>query len=126
MKTLVTRSILLSGTAIMAAALPLGAPPARADECLLDRNNNGAVDPGIDNDGGADSGGVDGRLACGINAVASGASSMAVGDNSRATGNSANAIGTSSTASGTSSTAVGVLATASGNFSTAVGQGATS
>ena len=50
----------------------LGAEPVQADECLLDRDNDGVVDAGMDNDGGADSSGSDARVACGVGAQATG------------------------------------------------------
>src|SRR6185369_14758441 len=89
-----------SGAAVL--ALVLGVPtstifvapqPAHADDCLLDTNNDGDADATIDTDGGADSAGVDARLACGVNATASGAGSAAIGGGATASGTSATAVG---------------------------------
>jgi hypothetical protein len=79
----VPKIALLSGAALAALALSaLPAEQARAEDCLLDRDNDGVVDAGTDNDGGADSGGLNSRLACGVNATASGANSTAIGASS--------------------------------------------
>jgi len=79
-----------------ASALPLAlaattftATPAMAEDCLLDRDNDGVVDAGTDNDGGASSGNDDLRLACGVGASAVGSYSTALGAGSVASGNSA-------------------------------------
>ena len=42
--------------------------PAHADDCLLDTTDNGLADDTLDTDGGAESFGVDARLACGVGA----------------------------------------------------------
>ena len=68
------KSILTLTTASFAlfAGEALLAPQAAfADDCLLDRNNNGDVDLS-DDDGGANSFNVNSRLACGVDATATG------------------------------------------------------
>ena len=59
-----------------------------AEDCLLDRDNDGNVDAGsTDNDGGANSNGDNRALACGIGAIATGANgSTALGSDAAATG----------------------------------------
>ena len=57
-----TRRIALLAAVGIAALM---ATPARADDCLLDRNNNGIADAATDNDNSADSGDADSALACG-------------------------------------------------------------
>jgi hypothetical protein len=73
------RLALLAGCAVVALALPL-APgaiePAQAASCGLSEDDNNAT---IDTVGGANSGGNDVRLACGLFAMATGANSTAVG-----------------------------------------------
>lgn len=88
------RSLLLA-TSIAALS---AANPASAETYLLDRNNNGEVDPGTDNDGGADAESEDNQLACGVGATATGDNSTATGAFSVARGNNNTATGTSSLA----------------------------
>jgi len=103
----------------LALASTLGSQPARADECLLDTNNNGVADP-ADSDGGAQSAGDDARLACGFGASA-GTNGTAVGPSAHATGTNSTALGSTSTASGFDSTALGRFAGATGAGATSVG-----
>ena len=68
---------LFSGAALCAAGIAMApASQARADDCLLDTNNDGVADAG-DTDGGAISVGTD-TLACGVAAVAGAAGSTAI------------------------------------------------
>ncbi|MEP4785809.1 MAG: hypothetical protein ABJX46_13900, partial [Erythrobacter sp.] len=79
------KTLLLSTTATAVfAALTLQPTTAQADDCLLDRDNDGVVDETTDNDGGAESANVDARLACGVNAEATGPNSTAVGGEAEA------------------------------------------
>jgi hypothetical protein len=68
------RTALLAGAASL-AALTMFAPgqQARADDCLMDRDNDGVVDAATDNDASANSSNDDTSLACGTNALATGA-----------------------------------------------------
>ena len=79
------------GTASMMAFAAL-AGTARADECLLDTNDNGVAD-GADTDGGADGSGTD-SLACGENAEATVDFALAVGIDSQAGGEFSTVVGT--------------------------------
>lgn len=72
------RLLALSGASAL-ALIALQPDTAQADDCLLDRDDDGVVDAATDNDGGANSNDIDNRLACGTGAVASGSSSTAVG-----------------------------------------------
>ena len=65
-------AIALVSTSLGSLLLP---QQARADDCLLDTNNDGDADL-TDTDRGANSGGAANRLACGMGALASGALSM--------------------------------------------------
>ncbi len=65
------KSASVTGLALIAASICL-ATPATADDCLLDTNDDGTADSNVDTDGNASSDGVDARLACGVDAVASG------------------------------------------------------
>ena len=106
--TLTTASLaLIAGEALFAPQI------AFADDCLLDTNDNGSVNTS-DTDGGADSNGVDGRLACGVGATASGANSTALGGNSEASGLDSLAVGNEAVASGNDSSALGRRSTAAG------------
>lgn len=58
-------AMLLAGAAL--AAWPM--QDARADDCLLDTNNDGDADANVDTDLGADSAGADARVACGSGAA---------------------------------------------------------
>lgn len=138
----------LGTTALTAVLAPSS---ARADECLLDTNNDGDADTNVDTDGGATSAGAD-ALACGVaanaaaslstavgaqtnatalastalgsQAIASGVASTALGHNSDATGLASTAVGVSAQATATGATAVGRIANASGLNATALGSGA--
>ena len=125
------KSFLSSGAAVLALslALPMLAPQAAfADDCLLDRNNNGDVDLS-DDDAGADSGGEDFSLACGFNAAASGTNSTALGAGADATTTQSTAIGFRAQATGENATAIGggdttaTAARATGAQSIAIGGG---
>ena len=117
MKTIAT--LALAGIAL-AAFLPAGS--ARADDCLLDTNNDGNADSNVDTDLAADSGGDDARLACGSGASAGSTGSVALGRNATtSSGGVANNIISSSinTAVGNSSFAIGSSNTALGAFARA-------
>src|SRR5215207_9323148 len=107
----------LASTAAGALLMP---NEARADDCLLDSNNDGVATATTDTDGGANSSGNDTRLACGIGAVASGTDAMAIGWTANASGTFATAIGWAATSSGSNAVALGDSATASGTSSLAV------
>jgi hypothetical protein len=111
-------TLALAGVAL-AAFLP--ADPARADDCLLDTNNDGNADSNVDTDLGADSGGIDSRLACGSNATASGSSSTSIGANSDATNEGASALGNNAQAIGLGSTSLGAASDATQSFASALG-----
>ncbi len=117
-------SKLINGGALaLIAGLSLTmAPQAFADDCLLDTNNNGDVDL-TDTDGGADSGGIDFNLACGVGANAAGLST-AVGHNASAVGERSMALGSSASAAGLNSIALGHDNSAGGSGSIAVGRSA--
>ena len=119
------KSRLASGAASLVFAVALSAvltpQTAFAENCLLDTNNDGDADSGVDTDGGASSGGVDARLACGVDAVASGASSTAVGSLTDATGGSSTALGNRAQAIGDRATAIGMSADATAANATALG-----
>ena len=86
------------------AALHVSPQAALADDCLLDRDNDGNVDAGsTDNDGGANSNDSDSSTACGVGATA--------------TGSFSTALGSAAVASATRTVAVGRL-TGSGCFDT--------
>ena len=55
-------TLALAGVALGAV---MAASPARADDCLLDTNNDGSATAGVDTDLYADSGNADFSLACG-------------------------------------------------------------
>ncbi|MEM1196752.1 MAG: hypothetical protein AAGH57_11655, partial [Pseudomonadota bacterium] len=82
-------TLMLSSALTMGVAASMLAPveQVRADDCLLDRDNDGNVDGGsTDNDGGADSGGSDSSIACGVGAQATGSFASAFGSASNASG----------------------------------------
>lgn len=58
-------TVLFAGLVAGSSTLALVSNPARADDCILDSNDNGAADL-TDTDGGATSSGADNRLACGV------------------------------------------------------------
>lgn len=95
------RSILLAGAAgVAGTSMLVVGGPARADECLLDTINDGfATATGdintSDTDLGANSGGNDSQLACGVSAVASAQNTTALGADAQATNNQAIALGLS-------------------------------
>jgi hypothetical protein len=77
-------AMLLAGVAgLVTVATP---QESRADDCLLDTNNDGDADTDTDTDLGADSSGDDTRLACGLGASASMPSSTALGVDASASG----------------------------------------
>ena len=106
--------------ALFAGEAMLAPQAAFADDCLLDRNNNGDVDLS-DDDGGANSFNVNSRLACGVDATATGDFSTALGYNSEATMNNTTAVGAAAHATGLRSTAIGTASDATMEDSTAVG-----
>ena len=116
---------LLVATSIFAFCI-LPATPVKADECLLDINENGVADE-ADTTGGADSEGVDERLACGVGANAVGPGSTAIGFEANASGaNGGNvALGNRADASGTSglNTALGTSSQVTGNVEGGVAVG---
>ncbi len=140
----ITKLITGAGVLALIAGANLAiTPPAFADDCLLDTNNDGDADSNVDTDGGADSGGFEFNLACGHDAIATsssialgflsiatGLTSTALGNDARATGFTSTAVGSGTgsgsftSATGNQSTAVGSFATAAGDFSTAVGSSA--
>ncbi len=68
-----TTAKLLTGASLLALATtfsPLMIQPAYADDCLLDTNNDGNADTNVDTDLGANSSGINARLACGSGASA--------------------------------------------------------
>ena len=86
------RRALLAGSATAAAVLVLHPQDAQAEDCLLDRNNDGQVTVATtysngyvnsawspDNDAGSTSADNDEKVACGAGANASGHSSTAIG-----------------------------------------------
>jgi autotransporter adhesin len=97
---------------------------ARADDCLLDTNNDGNADADVDTDLGADSAGVDTRLACGFQASATGPSSIALGTGANAAGSGSIALGSAASASANNTTAIGTGASAIAPNSVALGTGA--
>ena len=104
-------ALLLSAAGITLAWGVLGAEAARADDCLLDRDNDGVVDAGTDNDGGADSANGDTRLACGVGASALSIGGTALGYQATVASGADNAV------------AIGFLANAEGDSSIAMGAG---
>jgi len=120
-----TKLITSAGALALIAGLNIStAPQAYADDCLLDTNNDGNADSNVDTDGGADSGGVNNRLACGQGASATGSFSTAVGAISDASGDHSTALGRNAIAAGEDSTALGRNSSAAGSNSTAVGRDA--
>jgi hypothetical protein len=114
---------LFSGAALCAvgfALVPTG--QARADDCLLDSNDNGVADSGTDTDGGATSGGDDTRLACGAFTIATGIGATAVGGSASVSNAYGTAVGYGASASG-GGTATGQAAQAIGGYATANGAG---
>ncbi len=107
-----------AGSAALAGSLLLPVEEARADECILDTNDNNNADGrnGARGDGSSDS------LACGDDADA-GNQSVALGALTEAGGNSA-AVGYGAKATGNGSTAFGFQAQALANNSVAIGNGA--
>ena len=75
----------------LALATLLTPAQTRAEDCLLDRNDDGQADTG-DDDGGANSADDDARIACGVGAQATAARSTAIGGNSFAPGERATAL----------------------------------
>jgi len=121
LKSATAKLFMSAGALALIAGLSMGtATPAYADDCLLDSNDDGDVDL-TDTDGGADSGGINARLACGVNAVATGVNSTALGRDASAIGVESTALGESSSAAGFASTAVGKSASAAETASTALG-----
>ena len=119
-KTLLISTALTLG---VVASIAMPVEQARADDCLLDRDDDGNVDVGpTDNDAGANSNNVDARLACGTNAQATGSFGTAVGSESEASASEATAVGNDAVASASDATAIGSDALASGTDSTAVGE----
>ena len=107
------RRALLAGSATAAAVLVLHPQDAQAEDCLLDRNNDGQVTVATtysngyvnsawspDNDAGSTSADNDEKVACGAGANASGHSSTAIGAWSYAPGGGAVVLGHSATATG--------------------------
>lgn len=111
----------LLATAALGFTLSMQSATAFADDCLLDSNNNGVAD-GLDDDRAADSGGSDFRLACGAQAIASGAFSSSLGASSAATNDEASAIGYLSLASGQYATAIGAKSAATQVGASAIGE----
>ena len=119
------RLIANAGALALIAGMSLSvATPAFADDCLLDTNNDGDADTGVDTDGAADSSGADPLLACGVGASATGTNSSALGNLASAAGSDSTALGQNASASSISTTALGQNASAAGFNSTAVGRNA--
>jgi autotransporter adhesin len=114
-------SYLLAGASALALWLTPGAmPEVQAASCGLALD-----DVTITTAGNADSDGQTTRLACGVNAVATGGDSLAVGSGATAATNQSTALGNGAEASvGTGSTAVGYNAQVTGNNAVAVGNSA--
>ncbi|MFP3944857.1 MAG: hypothetical protein ACLFWF_13245 [Alphaproteobacteria bacterium] len=127
-----TQTPAVAGALALAAAFictPVG--EARAEECLLDSNDDDIATAGVDTDGGAAGTGAD-SLACGPDTEASGDGSVAVGSDGDGDGNGttaggglSTAVGADAVASGDLSTAVGAFSSATAPGSTALGSGAT-
>lgn len=113
-------ALLLGSTALAALIMPA---PARADDCLLDRDDDGNVDLlNVDNDGGADSNDDDASLACGVGAEATGQFATALGSNALASGDRTVAVGRIAQATAADATALGQNARAQSISSIALGQ----
>lgn len=122
-KTLLLTTALTMG---VAATFLLPVDHIHAEDCLLDRDNDGVVDVTTDTYGAANSNDQNEALACGIRATATGTQATSVGTDFLATGNFSVAVGNDSDATQTSSTAVGYFAGATGEGSSAVGRSAVS
>jgi autotransporter adhesin len=119
-KTSRTRFVLASASAV-ALWLAQGAmTEVQAASCGLALDDN---DANINTVGGADSNGINSRLACGKDATASGGFGTAVGSSAQATGNDATALGSIAQATDLNSTAVGFISDATAGGSTAIGAG---
>lgn len=79
--------------AAITLAIASASSPAMADDCLLDRDNDGVVDAATDNDGGANSADLDTSTACGTGAVATGSFATAIGSLSAAIADRTVAVG---------------------------------
>ena len=112
-KTSMLRAALFAGAATAAGLTLLPAQEARADDCLLDTNNDGNADSNVDTDLGADSEWEITNVACGQNANVDGLNSVGVGAHSEATGGQSTAVGSFASARGTgASSAFGYAAKA--------------
>ena len=115
-----------TGASLFALSI-LSVSPAKADDCLLDRDNDGVVDAATDNDGGANSNNDDSSTACGVGAnTGTAAFATAIGSNSNATADRTVAVGRLADATAADATALGHNADATGASSLAVGQSAIS
>ena len=111
--------LLITG-AVIAITMASYSETAKADDCLLDANNNGVADL-FDDDRAADSAGDDGRLACGTFATAVGEGSTAVGYDSTSLGRNATALGFQASANQAGSTAIGANAASTAENQVALG-----
>lgn len=105
-KLFLTRLASVSALALI-GGLTMAPAIVQAEDCLLDRDNDGVVDAATDNDAGANSADNDDRLACGRNATATGAFAVAIGSGSDATGTSSIALGGGSQATTARTIAIG-------------------
>ena len=117
---LLTTALTLSAVGSM--LIPL--EEVKAEDCLLDRDNDGVVDLTTDTDGAANSNDQNDALACGIRANATGSQATSIGTDSNGTGDFSVAVGYSADASQNSATSLGYQANAGGNSSTALGRSA--
>jgi autotransporter adhesin len=115
-KTNRTRYLLAGASALALWLAPGAIPEVQAASCGLALD-----DTTINSVGGANSDGVDTRLACGVSAVAAD-QSTAVGSGALATGSDSLAVGRAAVASGSLSTTIGAFADATATNSTALGR----
>ena len=113
--------VIAMALATLAGSTLVSPTPAHADDCLLDTNNDGDADATTDTDGGANSGGIDGQLACGVNAFATGIGSTAIGNTATASAFNSTAVGQGSDATSSDTTALGVDANATSASAIAIG-----
>ena len=117
MRTTTSYSLSAAVAAIAIATLAAPEEARAADPCLLDRNGDGDVTVGTDNDG-ASGNDEDTNRACGVDASATGGNATAIGSDGSVAG-TAGAV-----ASDAVLTAVGADSAATGTDATAIGAGA--
>ncbi|NNC46810.1 MAG: hypothetical protein HKO13_00035 [Sphingomonas sp.] len=109
---------------LLAAMIPIHlatVSPARADDCLLDTNDDGNADSNVDTDKGANSNGEDDSLACGAGSKATGSRSTSLGAQSTASGDDALSTGFGAAASAERAVALGSASAATGIAGIAIG-----